>query len=100
MIEADVKNLKQGFWALGNQTRLRIILALPYRCVELHANLIGRSQGLNQSTCAKHLRILSSAGVLSEERAGQYVNYRVNQDRLKELQAFIEGRIPSQVERT
>lgn len=91
----EIKQLRAGFWALGHETRLRIVLLLPYEGTQLHAGLIGQLLDLNASTCSKHLRILAQAGLLKEERSGQYVHYKVNLDRLRELQTFLTDRLPS-----
>ncbi len=62
--------------ALSDPSRVKIIKALQYRslCVcELKEAL-----GLAQSTVSKHLKVLEEADLVSFEKDGLWVNFRIN----------------------
>jgi DNA-binding transcriptional ArsR family regulator len=61
---------------LSHETRLNLVLALvqaPASVSELCEHL-----GLEQSNASHHLGILRTTGLVSDERDGQFVIYRVN----------------------
>jgi DNA-binding transcriptional ArsR family regulator len=61
---------------LSHETRLNLVLALaqgPASVSELCDHL-----GLEQSNASHHLGILRNTGLVSDERDGQFVIYRVN----------------------
>jgi ArsR family transcriptional regulator len=61
---------------LSHETRLNLVLALaqgPATVSELCGHL-----GLEQSNASHHLGILRNTGLVSDERDGQFVVYRVN----------------------
>ncbi|MBI3790641.1 MAG: winged helix-turn-helix transcriptional regulator [Gemmatimonadetes bacterium] len=61
---------------LSHETRLHLVLSLaqgPGTVSELCAH-----HGLPQSNCSHHLGILRNAGLVVDERDGQFVNYRLN----------------------
>ena len=70
----------QGFTkvmkALSDPNRVKIVKMLQHRvlCVcEIRAAL-----GLAQSTASKHLKVLEVAGLISSEKEGVWVNYRLS----------------------
>jgi DNA-binding transcriptional ArsR family regulator len=77
-IRATLKQLKgraEVFKALGHPDRLRILeeLADGERCV---CELV-ESVGSSWSTVSRHLSVLKEAGVLTDEKRGLQVFYRV-----------------------
>ena len=61
---------------LSHETRLHLVLTLAQGAStvsDLCAHL-----GLQQSNCSHHLAILRNAGLVVDERDGQFVNYRLN----------------------
>lgn len=63
---------------LSHETRLHLVLSLaqgPSTVSDLCALL-----GLQQSNCSHHLAILRNAGLVTDERDGQFVHYRLNVD--------------------
>lgn len=61
---------------LSHDTRLHLVLALaqgPSTVTDLCTLL-----GLQQSNCSHHLAILRNAGLVVDERDGQFVVYRLN----------------------
>ncbi len=61
--------------ALSDPNRVKIVKMLQHRvlCVcEIRAAL-----GLAQSTASKHLKVLEEAGLISSDKEGLWVNYRL-----------------------
>jgi ArsR family transcriptional regulator len=46
--------------------------------------------GLSQPTVSHHLRVLHEAGLLSRERRGQWVYYRIMPEQLSALRAALD----------
>ena len=71
----DLARRAQVFKALGHPDRLRILeeLADGERCVCDLVNAVGSSW----STVSRHLSVLKSAGVLSDEKRGLQVFYSI-----------------------
>jgi ArsR family transcriptional regulator, arsenate/arsenite/antimonite-responsive transcriptional repressor len=46
--------------------------------------------GLSQPTVSHHLRVLHEAGLLSRERRGQWVYYRIVAEQLSALRAALD----------
>jgi len=45
---------------------------------------------LEQSVASQHLAILRRAGIVKTERDGKYIYYRVNEERMAQINALIE----------
>ena len=45
---------------------------------------------LEQSVASQHLAILRKAGIVSTQRDGKYIYYKVNHKRLDEINAFVK----------
>lgn len=79
MTPAKAKKLRKDraavFKALGNPARLQIVEALGdgERCVCELVDLVG----LGWSAVSRHLSVLKQAGVLTDEKRGQQVYYRL-----------------------
>ncbi len=69
----DVKALK----ALGDETRMRAILALQGR--ELCVCQVVELLELAPSTVSKHLQILKEAGLVESHKKGRWVYYNLSQ---------------------
>ena len=82
--------LAQGFAALGDPARIQILSILASAgdgevCVCEFVEPLGKSQ----PTVSHHLRILSLAGLVSGERRGKWVWYRLVPGRLEQLRAAL-----------
>jgi ArsR family transcriptional regulator len=80
----------QGFAAMGSEARLQVVLTL----VRAGRNglTIGEIQtrtGMAASTLAHHLRFLTSAGLIEQEKLGRSVVNRASFSRLETLAAYI-----------
>ncbi|MEJ2350922.1 MAG: metalloregulator ArsR/SmtB family transcription factor, partial [Anaerolineales bacterium] len=79
----NLKLLVQMFRSLGQMARLRILLAIGTgeACVcHLEARL-----GLRQAYISQHLMALRKAGIVTDQREGRYIFYRLQNPRLLEL---------------
>ncbi len=89
---ADLPGLARRFYALSDETRLRVValLAGGERCVcELQAAI-----GATQSRLSFHLKVLRDAGLVHDRRAGRWVHYSLRPDVLEEIAAFLEEHTP------
>jgi ArsR family transcriptional regulator len=80
------------FNALGDPARLAIIEALRRgtTCVcELTPAL-----GMPQNLLSYHLRILREAGLISGERSGRRIEYRIESEAIRELQRSVASLLP------
>ena len=79
-----------GFAAMGSEARLQVLRCLV-RAGEQGVT-VGQIQdrtGIAPSTLAHHLKFLTGAGVIDQERSGRVVTNRANYDRLQHLATFI-----------
>lgn len=63
----------QYFKALSDETRLRLLVVLQR--YELNVNEMVELMGMGQSRISRHLKILSSAGLLTSRRDGLWIFY-------------------------
>lgn len=68
---------------LAHPVRLRIVEILLKG--EYPVNRVAEMCGVRPHQCSEHLRLLQGHGLLSSERRGRYVFYRVADPRLPEL---------------
>lgn len=94
------------FKALGNETRLNILLWLknPGKNFEPQIHLsvmddfkegvcvgaIKKRAGLSQSTISGFLSILEEAGLVESRNIGQYTYFRRNEQTIKEIAAWMK----------
>lgn len=72
--------------ALADPVRLRIISILVDSADGSCCGCdLEQPLGLSQPTISHHLKVLREAGLVSGEREGRWVHYRVVDDRLREL---------------
>lgn len=79
-----------GFAAMGSEARLQALRCLV-RAGEagLTVGEIQDRTGIAPSTLAHHLKFLTGAGVIEQERCGRVVTNRASFDRLRQLADFI-----------
>jgi ArsR family transcriptional regulator len=88
--EEDAGALAQGFAALADPVRLRLLSLLAAAeggevCVCDLTEPVGRSQ----PTVSHHLKVLSEAGLVVGDKRGRWVWYRVVPERLEHLRSFL-----------
>lgn len=80
----------QGFAALGSEARLQVLLVLVRAGSKgLTVGDIQSRTTMPPSTLAHHLRFLTSAGLVSQEKEGRAVINKAAFDHLEELAAYI-----------
>ena len=89
---ADAAELANGFSALSDPVRLRVLSILAASpegevCVCEFVEPLGKSQ----PTISHHMKVLSEAGLVQGDRRGKWVWYSLNHDRLFQLRGAIEG---------
>lgn len=80
----------QGFAAMGSESRLVVLRSLVK--AGDGGLLVGDIQertGIPASTLAHHLKFLTSAGLIVQEKRGRSIINRANYSHLQELAAFI-----------
>lgn len=68
------------FEALSSRTRREILAYLSAQ--ELTAGQIGERFDMSAPAISRHLSLLDAAGLVSSERRGQFIFYRLNGDNL------------------
>lgn len=72
--------------AMGHETRLRIIHALAERPEGMSSTDIAEHVGVMPTNTSSHLSILRAAGLVSSEKKGRVVTYRLEVETLKSVQ--------------
>ena len=85
----QIARVAQALKLLSVEARLRILALLRER--DLCVGALTCRLGLTQGAVSQHLKLLREAGLVTAKRAGTYVHYRVNQDRLDEWLRQIGG---------
>lgn len=82
--------LSQFYKALGDETRLRLImlLAKQKRGNAMCVGKLARELNSTSSNISQHLRILKALGLLSSRRSGYRVHYFLDHDRLAHYQSM------------
>ncbi len=83
---SDLKPVLAALSALGHEGRLSIIRLLARHApAGLNAGDIGVRLGIRANTLSTNLTVLTNAGLISAERAGRNVRYRVEAPLLREV---------------
>lgn len=91
LTETDAASLAGGFAALSDPVRLRLVNLLataPEGAISV-CDLIG-PLGKSQSTVSHHLKVLSDAGLVSGDKHGRLISYRLVNDRVTALKNAID----------
>lgn len=88
--EADARTLAAAFAALADPVRLRVFsLVASAAGGEVCACDLVAPVGRSQPTVSHHLKVLREAGLVTADRRGTWVWYRVVPERLEELRAVL-----------
>lgn len=71
--------------AMGHETRLRIIQALAERPEGMSSTEIAEHVGVMPTNTSAHLSVLRAAGLISSEKKGRIVTYRLETDMLDQM---------------
>jgi ArsR family transcriptional regulator, arsenate/arsenite/antimonite-responsive transcriptional repressor len=94
----EIENAANIFKLLGDKTRLTIVAILKQRecCVCEFLEVFDTSQ----PSISQHLRKLKDAGMVKEERRGQWIYYSLNQqNELYEMIQSILKHVPDQIDK-
>ncbi len=77
-----MKKAADLFKILSVDKRIDIIEHL--KSDNMNVNALAESLGITQSAVSQHLRVLKSAGLVTDERRGYWVHYSLNREALEE----------------
>jgi len=86
-----VRALLSVLKAVADKNRVRIIKMLeqkPMCCCEMAAVL-----GITQPSVSKHLSILKNAGLITDERNGQWIDYSLSKENINEYAPVIQAHL-------
>jgi ArsR family transcriptional regulator len=86
-----MRELVKVFKALADKNRLRILKMLQYKkmCVcELSAAL-----GITRPSVSRHLSLMKDAGLVQDERNGQWIDYSLCKDTINEYASVIQSHL-------
>jgi ArsR family transcriptional regulator, arsenate/arsenite/antimonite-responsive transcriptional repressor len=86
--DADAETLAVAFAALSDPVRLRLLSCVANVDEACACDLVEPS-GRSQPTVSHHMKILVDAGLVSREKRGLWVWYRVVPERLAQLRAVL-----------
>ena len=86
---ADAAEMARAFKVLSVETRLRIVQLLKGQSLCVNA-LAGRLS-VTPAAVSQHLRILREAGLVTAEKRGYFVHYRLNEGTLAEWRTLLDG---------
>lgn len=92
-MKIDQDNLEQSAHiarALAHKLRLRIVDYIDKNPVT-QVNHIYKELGCEQSNCSSQLRILRLAGIVTNERKGKYIYYRLDYSILERVQTALNN---------
>lgn len=83
-----MEQIVQIFKALGDETRLKILIILSRR--KICAKGIAKHLDVSEAAVSQHIKVLKEAGIIVGEKVGYYVHYDLQEPRLLEVVKFIE----------
>ncbi len=95
MSEAD--KAARVFKVLSVDTRVRMIELLKYR--SLCVNALARSLNISPAAVSQHLRVLRDAEIVTAEKRGYFVHYRVNEATLAEWKKLADNLLTPELEK-
>jgi ArsR family transcriptional regulator, arsenate/arsenite/antimonite-responsive transcriptional repressor len=86
----ELTRIASIFRVLGEPARLQLLnLIAAQPSQEVRACELVETLGLSQPTVSHHLKVMYEAGLLTKERRGTWIYYRVVTDRLSELRSVL-----------
>ena len=85
----DAENLARMFKLMSVGTRVRMIQLLKRRC--LCVNALAHSLELTPAAVSQHLRVLRDAGIVSADKRGYFVHYRISETALARWREAADG---------
>ena len=87
-MEYDYKGCIPIFKALADETRLKIMRLIASN--ELCACHILENFDITQPTLSYHMKILVDSGLVTAEKKGSWIYYRVSSDKIQCIKGYIE----------
>jgi ArsR family transcriptional regulator len=87
------QKIARVFKALSVDTRVRIVQLLKDRT--LCVNALAKRLDVSAVAVSQHLRILRDADIVTGEKRGYYVHYRINPETLERWRELAEGLLSS-----
>jgi DNA-binding transcriptional ArsR family regulator len=88
-MKTSMTDAAPAFAALGDSTRLALVMRLSHEGPLSIARLTGRAR-ITRQAVTKHLRILEQARLISSERAGRERLWQLRQNRLKDVRGYLD----------
>ena len=88
--EVDAAQLARGFAALADPVRLRLLSLIAAEDEVCSCNLL-EPLGKSQPTVSHHTKTLSEAGLITGEKRGRWVYWRVVPERVAALRGALEA---------
>ncbi len=86
----DIEEAAQAFAALGSEQRLAVLQALVAAGPDgLSAGGLTKRTGIGGSTLTHHLRFLTQAGLVSQQRAGRSIISMADFARVEQLSRYL-----------
>jgi len=85
----ESEKLARVFKVLSVESRIRMIELLKKR--SLCVNALAGKLGITAAAVSQHLRVLRDAGIVSADRRGFFVHYRVNETMLARWNKATKG---------
>lgn len=89
LTDRNAAELAKGFAALADPVRLRLFSMIAAAGTCCSCDLI-EPIGKSQPTVSHHTKVLAEAGLITGEKLGRWVNWRVVPDRLDQLRASLQ----------
>ncbi|MBU5437084.1 metalloregulator ArsR/SmtB family transcription factor [Tissierella sp. MSJ-40] len=83
-----MEQIVQIFKALGDETRLKILIILSKR--RICAKGIAKHLDISEAAVSQHIKVLKEVGIILGEKVGYYVHYDLQEPILLEIIKFIE----------
>ncbi|MBQ3566835.1 MAG: helix-turn-helix transcriptional regulator [Oscillospiraceae bacterium] len=83
-------NYVQIFKALGDQTRLEIILMLSHTEKMCACKILEKFE-ITQPTLSHHMKILSECGLVNTQKVGKWSHYSLNRELISDFRQFINN---------
>lgn len=89
--ERDARDMAQVFKALSDPARLRLLSLIAAQPEGEGCNCeLVEPLGLSQPTVSHHLKVLHDAGLLTRERRGQWVYYRIRPEQFDAVRSALD----------
>jgi len=89
--DEELDRVARQFRLLGEPMRLKIMQTICRK--PLTVNEIVEATGANQSNISKHLSLLSSAGIITRQKEGQFVYYSLTDPMTLKLCELVHGQV-------